>query len=76
MKRLLTLFLALVMIAGCLAGCGGEQSANNDQSGDANNPEAIDWPKKDIEIAALTLPAALPIPAPVLLVPSWVSIWV
>lgn len=46
MKRLLTLFLALVMIAGCLAGCGGEQSANNDQSGDANNPEAIDWPKK------------------------------
>ena len=52
MKRLLTLFLALVMIAGCLAGCGGEQSANNDQSGDANNPEAIDWPKKDIEIAA------------------------
>ena len=72
MKRLLTLFLALVMIAGCLAGCGGEQSANNDQSGDANNP----GPKRTLKSSQLTLPAALPIPAPVLLVPSWVSIWV
>ena len=44
MKRFVTLFLALVMITSCLAGCGGAQ--RDDGSGAVENA----WPEKDIEI--------------------------
>lgn len=53
MKRFVTLFLALVMIAGCLTGCGGKKEDGT--PADANTPantEApkTDFPKKNIEI--------------------------
>ena len=68
MKRLLTLFLALVAEANSL------QTMTSPAM--PTILKRLTGPKRTLKSPQLTLPAALPIPAPVLLVPSWVSIWV
>ncbi|MCI8910581.1 MAG: hypothetical protein HFG09_07875 [Oscillibacter sp.] len=56
MKKFVTSFLALLMIATCLAGCGGQPNspANKDNppadSTDSPGVPETSWPEKDIEI--------------------------
>ena len=51
-KRLLAIFLFVVMVTACLAGCGQQASPTDEESPNENEPENVQ-PEKEIKVALL-----------------------